>query len=386
MTESALLENENHFRTIFNAANDGIFIQEIDNGTILDANRKICEMFGVTLDEALHATVGDFSSGIAPYTQADAMAWIRKVSLEGPQVFEWQAKDKTGQLLWLEVNMCRAAVGAVDRMVVTVRDIAERKLAEQELNIVNEELRTINRIIATSTGVLDTKEMLDKILIEALKIVGLEGGTVCLVEPDDTLRLVTERDTSAATILDLTTNDIKIGDCLCGNCAHDNCPLILTNREEVLAYATREAQRGEVINFHAAFPFTIKGKSVGVLCVFSRTGKKPTERSLKLLETLTAQVALAIENAQIYGKLQQSAVELERRVDARTQELEEELKERLTAEESLHAATTELKAKNAELERMNKIFIGRELRMMELKERIKELEKNAELRNQSASS
>ena len=37
--------------------------------------------------------------------------------------------------------------------------------------------------------------------------------------------------------------------------------------------------------------------------------------------------------------------------------------------------TAELEKKNAELERLNKLFVGRELRMIELKERIKELEK-----------
>jgi PAS domain S-box-containing protein len=36
--------------------------------------------------------------------------------------------------------------------------------------------------------------------------------------------------------------------------------------------------------------------------------------------------------------------------------------------------TTELKEKNAELEKMNKLFVGRELRMVQLKERIRELE------------
>jgi PAS domain S-box-containing protein len=47
-----------------------------------------------------------------------------------------------------------------------------------------------------------------------------------------------------------------------------------------------------------------------------------------------------------------------------TEELEERVKDR----------TAELEAKNAELARLNKIFIGRELRMVELKENIRELE------------
>lgn len=36
--------------------------------------------------------------------------------------------------------------------------------------------------------------------------------------------------------------------------------------------------------------------------------------------------------------------------------------------------TAELEAKNAELERMNRLFVGRELRMVELKQKINELE------------
>jgi PAS domain-containing protein len=54
---------------------------------------------------------------------------------------------------------------------------------------------------------------------------------------------------------------------------------------------------------------------------------------------------------------------------------EEELKKhRNELEHLVNERTKELKSKNSELEKMNKIFIGRELKMVELKEKIKELE------------
>ena len=229
-------------------------------------------------------------------------------------------------------------------------ELSERKQAEENLKTTNEELLAINRLITTSTSVLDTNEMLDKVLSEALDIVGLEGGTICIVEPDDTLKLVACRETSDATIYDLTENRIYVGDCLCGNCAHDNCPLILPDRNAVLKYSTCEVLRNEKIQFHAAFPCTIKDKCVGIVCVFTRTDHKPTDRNLKLLETLTSQVALAIENAQMFEKIQGYAYELEKRVLERTSELEIRTNELSESKNQLLDIVEDLNQKSIELE------------------------------------
>ncbi|MDP3644174.1 MAG: ATP-binding protein [Bacteroidota bacterium] len=194
-----------------------------------------------------------------------------------------------------------------ENVVVSVFDnITERKLAEIEIKQRNSELQTLNRIISKTTEVLNLKSRLEFILDEALQIVGLEGGTICLINPDNTFELAAHRETSDETIDDLSNNQIKIGDCLCGNCALDCRPLILNTPEEVLRYATREVLRGEDIHFHAALPFLVEGKCVGVLCVFTRTDKKPTENSLKLLETVCAQAAVSIENARLFEDLNEN--------------------------------------------------------------------------------
>lgn len=68
----------------------------------------------------------------------------------------------------------------------------------EEIKTINEELVAINRIITAITGVSQLHEILEKALDEALGIAGLEGGTICLVTPQNTLQLAAHRATSAA--------------------------------------------------------------------------------------------------------------------------------------------------------------------------------------------
>jgi PAS domain S-box-containing protein len=129
----ALQENEKRFRAIFDSVNDAIFIHDLETGAIVDVNQRMCEMFGFTRDESLRLRPTDSSSGEPPYTEQDALNWVRKAADGEPQLFEWHAKHKTGRLFWVEVNIRRASIGEKERLLVTVRDITERKKAEAAL-------------------------------------------------------------------------------------------------------------------------------------------------------------------------------------------------------------------------------------------------------------
>jgi len=124
---------------------------------------------------------------------------------------------------------------------------------------------------------------------------------------------------------------------MCGECARTCVPLILHNRREVIEYTTEKDIHSEQIHFHAAFPLVTAGRCVGVLCLFTLNEKKPAERRLKLLETVTGQVALGIENAQLYVTTQRHALELEQSVAERTRELSH-AKERAEAADLLKSA------------------------------------------------
>ncbi len=129
-TEQALSHSEQRFRAIFDSVNDAIFVQDLSDGRILDVNKTMCEMYGYTVEEARRLSVGDLSSGEAPYTQQEALARMQRAAAGQSQIFEWQAKDRTGRLFWVEVNMRRAIIDGQDRLLVVVRDLSARKETE----------------------------------------------------------------------------------------------------------------------------------------------------------------------------------------------------------------------------------------------------------------
>lgn len=119
--------------TILDSIDEAIFVHDIETGAILDVNERMCEMFGYSREEALGLRIETISSGIPPFTRENALAWMRKATRGTGQLFEWQSRDKAGRLFWTEINMRRARIGERDHLLVTVRDISDRKRAEEEL-------------------------------------------------------------------------------------------------------------------------------------------------------------------------------------------------------------------------------------------------------------
>jgi len=141
--ETEIKASESNYRAIFDGTNDAIFVLDPESGSIVDVNRKMCEMYGCTRNQALRLDVEAFSSGRVPYTQSFALDYIRKAAVGESQLFEWLAKTMDGRLFWVEVNIKKILLGGAVRALASVRDISERKLAEEAHRESEERFRRI---------------------------------------------------------------------------------------------------------------------------------------------------------------------------------------------------------------------------------------------------
>ena len=131
--EEALRVSEQRLRTIFASVNDAIFVTDVTTGAFVDVNASGCAMFGYDRDDLIGRGVDALSSGVKPYTQADALEVVGKARTAGPQTIEWHCRAKDGRLFWAEISIRCTMFGAREVVLSTLRDITQRKHTEEQI-------------------------------------------------------------------------------------------------------------------------------------------------------------------------------------------------------------------------------------------------------------
>jgi PAS domain S-box-containing protein len=148
-TEEKLKESEREYRLLTENTTDVIFIQDMDL-RITYASPSVEKLSGYTPEEVLKLKIEDmmtpesFERGVVSFKEAISLA-TKRPDYEIP-LMQYEYVRKDGSTFWgeLKVKFLRDSMGHLLGIQGTLRDITERKNAEESLDKIMKELVMIN--------------------------------------------------------------------------------------------------------------------------------------------------------------------------------------------------------------------------------------------------
>lgn len=141
-------ERAEKYRTIFESAQDAIFIMKDDK--FIDCNKKTEEIFCCSRDEIIGEPPYKFSPKRQPDGRISKEKSLEKINaaLNGEaQFFEWTHTTKAGEPFPAIITLNRYEIDNDEFLMAIVRDITERKRTEERLEQSERKLRNLHEMV-----------------------------------------------------------------------------------------------------------------------------------------------------------------------------------------------------------------------------------------------
>jgi PAS domain S-box-containing protein len=301
--EERLLEREEQYRRIFEATSDGLIVNDLNTGLVVEANPAFCRMHGYEYDELIGIHPTTF---IHPDDHHLFAEYIEAVS-QGRE-FRARAREihKNGSIFHVEVHGTTFLFRGRPHVLGVLRDVSgeveatrmlEQRVAERThelaslLSLANEAATTreLGRLVAV------VLPQVERMLACSWAAVHLKDGESLVRVDNDVKASQSHRTPIPSAWRAVTGSETAIGDADWGALFPEAAP----------------ASSSLVV------PLAASGETIGVLCLVGGEGEPFTDEQRRLARGAADQLSVAISNARYYEATQEAAALEERHRIAR---------------------------------------------------------------------
>jgi two-component system NtrC family sensor kinase len=196
------------------------------------------------------------------------------------------------------------ALARTPRQALQIEEAADPVQGNGRLEKRVHELEALAHSARTVTSELDLDQVLTSVVEESVRLTGAEEGSLLLLDPDSgelTMRASKNFDDDFA-----RTFRLPVRDSLAGTVLERGEPILLDQN------SPQKIKTAYLVHTLIYVPLRVHGKILGVLGVDNRKADRPLgEQDVRLLTSMADFAAIAIENAQHFGRLDGHRRELE---------------------------------------------------------------------------
>jgi PAS domain S-box-containing protein len=323
--EKRIQESEAQYRAIFEAATDGLIINDL-SGRVVEANPAVCGMHGYSYEEFITLNPKTL---IHPDSHPVFQEYLN--AIEQGASFSSEAVDlrKDGTLLPIEVRSTTFTYKGQPHHLAILRDITDRKRAEEQLREAAQRERLLGEIASRIRQSLDLNEILNTTVQEIRQFLQADRVNLCCVDVNPQDKIVAEAVApSCPSCLDVAVQD--------ENCFQELLPMFAHQDVKLIEDATFVdgppvlLKRLHLYQIQAAMAvcIVVDEQPCGMLVVSQCSGPRRWQSwEVDLLRSLATQVAIAIKQARLYQQLLELNASLEQQVQQRTAQLMEQNQE-----------------------------------------------------------
>ena len=323
LAEEALHNSQTQMTGIFNSAMDAIISTDTDQ-RILIFNPAAEAMFRCSQSEAIGQPLERF---IPARFRSIHSQQVKKFAQTGAtnrgmgHLGTLYGLRNDGEEFPIEASISKINMSGNELFTVILRDITERKQAEEQIQRQLKHLNALRMIDIAISSSFDLNVILDVVLQQVLSQLGVDASAIAFVQ---CLKCRRSNMLPAAGFARMpsSTPSLKLGEGYASQAVLERKTIHISALMETgskLAKALQLANE-EFVDYYGT-PLIVKGEVKGVLEIYHRSHLKADSEWLEFLEALAGQAAIAIDNAQLFENLQRSNLNLERRVAERTAEL-----------------------------------------------------------------
>lgn len=143
LAEIALQETKESYLGIFNTVSEAIYVMD-ESGEFIDVNDGAAKMYRCSNEEIIGQSLKSVAAPLLN-DMDEIMSQIDTVKETGePVFFDFWAERKNGEIFPKEVIVNKGKYFGKDALIITARDITEKKQEEERMKFKNEELLSLN--------------------------------------------------------------------------------------------------------------------------------------------------------------------------------------------------------------------------------------------------